>query len=54
MIFGLNRSPRPEARLLMGFNLWLGIFEFGIEWLTSIHVALDTENSVNQQRPAIA
>jgi hypothetical protein len=35
----------------VGLQPWLGIFEFGIEWLTCIHAALDTENSVNQQRP---
>jgi len=34
-----------------GIQPWLGIFEFGIEWLTYIHIALDPENSVNQQRP---
>ncbi len=34
-----------------GLQPWLGILEVGIEWLTSIHVALDTENGVNRQRP---
>jgi hypothetical protein len=34
-----------------GLQPWLAIFEFGIEWLACIHVALDTETSVNQQTP---
>ena len=29
---------------------WLGIFEFGIEWLTYVHMGLDTQHS-NHDRP---
>jgi hypothetical protein len=45
------QETKTRAQTSDGLQPWLGIFEFGIEWLTSIHVALDTENSVTQQRP---
>jgi hypothetical protein len=34
-----------------GLQPWLGIFEFGIEWLSYIHHSLDTRNGVNQHTP---
>src|SRR6202047_804139 len=45
------RETKNRGQTSVGLQPWLGIFEFGVEWLTCIHVALDTENSVNQQRP---
>jgi hypothetical protein len=46
-----EQEAETRSQTSDGLQPWLGIFEFGIEWLACIHVALDTDNNENRQRP---
>ncbi|MGO8869456.1 MAG: hypothetical protein ACLQME_23470 [Alphaproteobacteria bacterium] len=43
------QETENRGRTSAGLQPWLGILEFGIEWLSYVHVALDSEMSVDQQ-----
>ncbi len=47
-------KPEAEnrAKAAGGLQPWLGILEFGIEWLTYVHIALSRTDGIGPQRPS--